>query len=120
VPYLTLLVIVATFAAIAFVTFCDVDRGLAATFPGCACGAGASLARIFDRHPSALLCAIVGAVLVYRALFGRRAVIHAGNVVPFSTRRNARRRVAGPRRSPYTGSRRRGPRPLYVGSESGR
>jgi hypothetical protein len=120
VPYLTLLVIVATFAAIGFVTYRDIDRGLAATFPGAACGAGASLATIFDRHPLALLVAIAGAVLVYRALSARGAVpTLTHNVVALETRRSARRMGAGPRRSPYTGSRRRRPASLNASPERG-
>lgn len=117
-PYLTLLIIVATFAAITFVTYRDIDRGFAATFPGAACGAGASLATIFDRHPLALLVAIAGAVFVYRALSARAPTL-THNVVALETRRSARRMGAGPRRSPYTGSRRRRPASLNASPERG-
>ena len=70
-PTLTLLIIVATFAAVMFVTLRDVDRGLAATVTATLSGVAAATATLVSFDALALLGAVSGAFFVQHLL--RRA-----------------------------------------------
>jgi type II secretory pathway component PulF len=68
VHYVSLVLVVATFAAVMFVTAADLDRGLTATLPATLAGVATSGATLYDWDAVALAAAIIGLIVVVNVL----------------------------------------------------
>jgi len=62
--YVSLTLLVATFAAVMFVTATDVDRGSFATLPATVSGAVAGGAMLYDQQAVALAAEVIGLIVV--------------------------------------------------------
>jgi hypothetical protein len=62
--YVSLFLVVATFAAVLFVTANDLDRGSTATLHAAIGGVAATGATLYDQHAVALAAAVVGLIVV--------------------------------------------------------
>jgi len=68
VHYVSLFLVVATFAAVMFVTATDLDRGLTATLPATLAGVATSGATLYDQDAVALAAAVIGLIVVAKVL----------------------------------------------------
>jgi hypothetical protein len=89
VHYVSLFLVVATFAAVMLVTSSDLDRGMTATLPAAMGGVATSGATLYDQHGVAFAAAVIGLIVVAYVL--RRPAPRASTiyVVPGGGQRKA-------------------------------